>query len=69
MTTVSLAWGSSYLLMKIGLDSISLFNLIAMGFYPTFSCMMMLNVKGYIGAALIFSGVVFSKITITKAIP
>lgn len=32
MTSVSLAWGSSYLLMKIGLEGISPFNLIAMRF-------------------------------------
>ncbi|MBP2657339.1 MAG: putative superfamily transporter inner rane protein [Firmicutes bacterium] len=38
MTTVSLAWGSSYLLMKIGLDSISPFNLIALRFGIAFIC-------------------------------
>ncbi|WP_223267308.1 DMT family transporter [Bacillus sp. dmp10] len=32
MATVSLAWGSSYLMMKVGLDVISPFNLIALRF-------------------------------------
>ncbi|KYZ75136.1 hypothetical protein AXX12_13240 [Anaerosporomusa subterranea] len=39
MMSVSLAWGSSYLLMKIGLDSISPFNLIALRFGIAFTCM------------------------------
>ncbi len=39
MMSVSLAWGSSYLLMKIGLDSISPFNLIALRFGIAFICM------------------------------
>ena len=39
MVSVSLAWGSSYLLMKIGLDGISPFNLIAMRFGIAFVCM------------------------------
>lgn len=39
MTSVSLAWGSSYLLMKIGLDSIGPFNLIALRFAIAFICM------------------------------
>jgi drug/metabolite transporter (DMT)-like permease len=38
MASVSLAWGSSYLLMKIGLDSISPFNLIALRFGIAFIC-------------------------------
>jgi drug/metabolite transporter (DMT)-like permease len=42
MTSVSLAWGSSYLLMKIGLDSISPFNLIALRFGIAFICMALL---------------------------
>lgn len=39
MASVSLAWGSSYLLMKIGLDSISPLNLIALRFGIAFICM------------------------------
>lgn len=39
MTTVSLAWGSSYLLMKIGLNGISPFNLIALRFGIAFICL------------------------------
>ena len=42
MVSVSLAWGSSYLLMKIGLDGISPFNLIAMRFGIAFVCMALL---------------------------
>lgn len=39
MMSVSLAWGSSYLLMKIGLNSIGPFNLIALRFGIAFICM------------------------------
>jgi drug/metabolite transporter (DMT)-like permease len=39
MASVSLTWGSSYLLMKIGLDSIGPFNLIALRFGIAFICM------------------------------
>lgn len=39
MVTVVLAWGSSYLLMKVGLDGIGPFNLIALRFGIAFSCM------------------------------
>lgn len=39
MVSVTLAWGSSYLLMKIGLDSIGPFNLIALRFGIAFICM------------------------------
>lgn len=39
MASVSLAWGSSYLLMKVGLDSIGPFNLIALRFGIAFVCM------------------------------
>lgn len=42
MASVSLAWGSSYLLMKIGLASISPFNLIALRFGIAFICMTIL---------------------------
>jgi len=42
MMSVSLAWGSSYLLMKIGLDSISPFNLIALRFGIAFICMVLI---------------------------
>ncbi|WP_394870855.1 DMT family transporter [Clostridium butyricum] len=41
MTSVSLAWGSSYLLMKIGLDGIGPFNLIALRFGIAFICMVL----------------------------
>lgn len=40
MVTVSFAWGSSYLLMKIGLDGIRPFNLIALRFGIAFICML-----------------------------
>lgn len=39
MASVSIAWGSSYLLMKVGLDSIGPFNLIALRFGIAFICM------------------------------
>lgn len=39
MATIALAWGSSYLLMKVGLDGISPFNLIALRFGIAFVCM------------------------------
>lgn len=39
MTSVSLAWGSSYLLMKVGLEGISPFNLIALRFGIAFAAM------------------------------
>lgn len=42
MASVSLVWGSSYLLMKVGLHSISPFNLIALRFGIAFICMMIL---------------------------
>ena len=45
MVSVSFVWGSSYLLMKIGLGSIAPFNLIALRF----------------GIAFLFMTLVFSK--------
>ena len=42
MASVSLAWGSSYLLMKVGLNSIGPFNLIALRFGIAFLCMVLL---------------------------
>jgi len=39
MISVTLAWGSSYLLMKIGLEGIGPFNLIALRFGIAFICM------------------------------
>ncbi|MHC1717767.1 MAG: DMT family transporter [Acidaminococcaceae bacterium] len=42
MVSVTLAWGSSYLLMKIGLDSIGPYNLIALRFGIAFICMVLL---------------------------
>ena len=39
MASVSLAWGSSYLLMKVCLNSIAPFNLIALRFGIAFVCM------------------------------
>lgn len=42
MASVSLAWGSSYLMMKLGLRSISPFNLIALRFGIAFVCMVVL---------------------------
>ena len=42
MAVVTLAWGSSYLLMKVGLEGISPFNLIALRFGIAFLTMMLL---------------------------
>lgn len=42
MASVSLAWGSSYLLLKVGLSSIGPFNLIALRFGIAFLCMALL---------------------------
>ena len=39
MVSVTLAWGSSYLLMKVGLNGIGPFNLIALRFGIAFLCM------------------------------
>ncbi|WDV09338.1 DMT family transporter [Lysinibacillus irui] len=39
MLTVALAWGCSYLMMKVGLDIISPFNLIALRFGIAFVCL------------------------------
>lgn len=39
MASVTLAWGSSYLLMKVGLNGIGPFNLIALRFGIAFICM------------------------------
>jgi drug/metabolite transporter (DMT)-like permease len=41
MVSVSLAWGSSYLLMKVGLNSIGPFNLIALRFGIAFICVVL----------------------------
>lgn len=41
MVSVSLAWGSSYLLMKVGLNSMGPFNLIALRFGIAFICMVL----------------------------
>lgn len=41
MAVVTLAWGSSYLLMKVGLEGISPFNLIALRFGIAFLTMML----------------------------
>lgn len=41
MTSVSLAWGASYLLMKVGLNGIASFNLIALRFGIAFLCMVL----------------------------
>ncbi len=42
MMSVSLSWGSSYLLMKVGLGGIDPFNLIALRFGIAFICMTIL---------------------------
>jgi len=47
MVSVSLAWGASYLLMKIGLDGISPFNLIALRFGIAFICVSLLFVNRF----------------------
>ena len=41
MASVTLAWGSSYLLMKVGLNGIGPFNLIALRFGIAFVCMLL----------------------------
>lgn len=41
MASVTLAWGSSYLLMKVGLNGIGPFNLIALRFGIAFLCMLL----------------------------
>lgn len=53
MASVAFAWGSSYLLMKVGLDSLSPFNLISLRFGIAF-----------IGMALLFHRQ-FKKLTVT----
>ena len=40
MASVMLSWGSSYLLMKVGLNGIGPFNLIALRFGLAFLCML-----------------------------
>lgn len=47
MASVSLAWGSSYLLMKVGLDSIAPFNLIVLRFGIAFVCMTVVFFKKF----------------------
>ncbi|MBS7576907.1 MULTISPECIES: DMT family transporter [unclassified Enterococcus] len=48
MVTVSLAWGMSYLLMKIGLSGIEPFNLIGLRFGIAFIAMILLSWKKFI---------------------
>lgn len=47
MASVSLAWGSSYLLMKIGLDGIGPYNLIALRFGIAFFAMSLIFLPRY----------------------
>ena len=47
MASVALAWGSSYLLMKLGLDGIGPYNLIAMRFGIAFFVMSLLFLPRY----------------------
>lgn len=47
MASVSLAWGSSYLLMKIGLDGIGPYNLIALRFGIAFFAMSLIFLRQY----------------------
>lgn len=47
MASVALAWGSSYLLMKLGLDGIGPYNLIAMRFGIAFFVMSVLFFPRY----------------------
>ncbi len=47
MASVSLAWGSSYLLMKVGLDGIGPFNLIALRFGTAFICVTLVFLPGF----------------------
>jgi len=59
MGTVSLAWGSSYLLMKVGLDGISPFNLIALRFGIAFICMALVFLPRFrnLTAAVLWKGI------------
>ena len=47
MVSVSFVWGSSYLLMKIGLGSIAPFNLIALRFGIAFLFMTLIFLPKY----------------------
>lgn len=47
MASVSLAWGSSYLLMKIGLDGIGPYNLITLRFGIAFFAMSLIFLRQY----------------------
>ena len=66
MASVSLAWGSSYLLMKIGLDGIGPYNLIALRFGIAFFAMSLIFLPRYrqLSAATlakgVFTGIIFS---------
>lgn len=59
MASVSLAWGSSYLLMKIGLDGIGPYNLIALRFGIAFFAMSLIFLRRYrqLSAATLAKGV------------
>lgn len=59
MASVSLAWGSSYLLMKIGLDGIGPYNLIALRFGIAFFAMSLIFLPRYrqLSAATLAKGV------------
>lgn len=59
MGTVSLAWGSSYLLMKVGLDGINPFNLIALRFGIAFICMALVFLPRFrdLTAAVLWKGI------------
>lgn len=49
MVSVSLAWGASYLLMKVGLNGIGPFNLIFLRFGIAFLCMSLIFLPHYRG--------------------
>ena len=66
MASVAFAWGSSYLLMKIGLNNILPFNLIALRFGIAFICMILLFRKRFkelnttiIKSGLLMGGLLF----------
>lgn len=66
MTTVTLAWGSSYLLMKVGLGGIEPFNLIALRFGIAFLCMMIIffrrfrnMTRGILAKGILMGGLLF----------
>jgi drug/metabolite transporter (DMT)-like permease len=59
MMTVTLAWGCSYLLMKVGLDAIGPFNMVALRFGIAFVCMTLVFLPRFreLSATILIKGV------------